>query len=572
VKFHESAPTIIYKYGVYKIVEGQQEVDDQFRLAHRYRNRLVEIDREKRGAVIARLMENEEYREIAERVQAREEEIKKIKSRNPEENGQQDEKKGVLKELYKSQRADRTAMRKIAKESQSDERIQEIYRAANVEKKAARATCGCYHSTYITVEAEAMASAASTPYDAMPRFMRWGESQRLAVQLVNGEPPSVLFEGNDRRIRIAREKRGYTRHPEKTRVRFNTGRLATLWFRVRSENRRPIWALIEFIYHRPLPDDCLVKWVYLLRRRIGRRWKYELLFALARPNGSWEKPDRATSGAVAVDIGWRQTDEGIRVGYWVGSDGEEGEIRLRPDLASEEGRTYSLRSIRDNLFNEMRERLQQWLADNKACLTDELRDLCKTIAQWQSHLRLISWIMKWRQWTAGFAGNLPPKVRELDGALTAWLKKETHLWDWEANLRDQLVNYRRDAFNKAAAMLRRRYRRLILTDLDLRRLARRSASEPDDLLPSARTHRQQVAAGAFRLTLKQHFNGDVILVQHELVNAKHHACGYEGGRSDPKVLTQVCDGCGKKYDQDQNAARNMLELAAGSLTNQVVNI
>src|SRR5207248_2935626 len=59
----------------------------------------------------------------------------------------------------------------------------------------------------------------------------------------------------------------------------------------------------------------------------------------------------AVTGAVAIDLGWRQMGDALRVATWQGENGKSGELRLDARLLSELHKPEELRSLRDEKFN-----------------------------------------------------------------------------------------------------------------------------------------------------------------------------------------------------------------------------
>jgi hypothetical protein len=147
-----------------------------------------------------------------------------------------------------------------------------------------------------------------------------------------------------------------------------------------TEKGEPVWAAIPIVMHRPLPEGGQIKWALLVRRRTGRRMRYSVQFVVEHLSEEKEKIG-PQSGAVAIDINWRLTPEGLRTAYWVGDDGQSGTIALPQEWLKEMGRVDDLNSKRDLLFNRERAVLLEWM-DGAESIPDWLQEHTRTIRQW----------------------------------------------------------------------------------------------------------------------------------------------------------------------------------------------
>lgn len=127
-------PTKVLRYGLLAPTEGTDLVWSQLRLAHKYRNKLVEIDIVRRDAVT---------------------------------------------------------------KANSDAEQEAAQEAANEARKAARAASGVYWGTYLQVEEFVKKACANTPPHKNPRFLRWTGEGLLAVQVQKGKSSKGLFQIHD---------------------------------------------------------------------------------------------------------------------------------------------------------------------------------------------------------------------------------------------------------------------------------------------------------------------------------------------------------------------------------------
>lgn len=553
----DSQPSIVYSYGARQPVEGIERVRDQIWRAHRYRNALVEIELNRRERL--RIKRTEMFPELASlenqlsallteladtrKAIKRENQSERKRTKSPE----QENRSSRAREISASLRTLRLSLKqekaRIFETPEWESAASEIDGWADSEIKRLRRESGLYWGTYLTVEQSLGHSRSGIP----PRFKRWDGHGKIAVQVQGGMPTRELFEGTSSLVQanpVPEDAwKPSNRKFRKTVVRFRIG----------SDGPKgdiPIWCVIPIVLHRSLPPDAQIKWAYLVRHRIATHDTWSVQFVLSRERG-WAKPDVAETGKVGIDIGWRVLDEGLRVAYWVGSDGQEGQLVLPISWIEQRKKTHDLRSIQDKMFEEARSYLVGWLG-HREDLPGWFDEARKTLSTWKSHGRLSGLVVKWRR--ERFDGD-----QVAFETLEKWRKQAKHLYEWERNLEDQLLSWRLDLYRNFAAMIRRRYRTVAVEEFDLRVFQR--IPEPEDELDieAARKNRTNACCSSLRLCLSG--AADYVKVPAKDTTRRCNACGSmeEFDRAD---LFHTCGACGVRYDQDRNAALNLLDLAS----------
>jgi len=591
----------VYRYGAREPLDVEL-VREQLRLAHQYRNVLVAIELTRRAeidAALARLAPDlaSVEREIGEPEREADPESgtpateatgllgeiaaaeSAVRARRVKERGRPKD-VGPLKSLrarLKSARARRKDLRAALFASPAWESERTRIEDANLLRcKAARAACGVYWGTYLAVETAARSFRRGPP----PRFCAWRRRKdRLAVQIQGGLSISDLLSGEDTqarlvaegrgarccdgcRARVRRERRG---QPEPTDARpCSCASLpppsarrtdhATLWLRVGStESSGPVWARVPIAYHRPMPPDARIKWIFLLRRSVGVDDVWSVSFVLERE--SWGDPERSSTGAVGIDVGWRRLEDGaLRVAVWSGSDGREGEVALPAWWLREQRRVESIHGERDRIFDVARGALSAWLAGREG-LTELLLEARKTLHAWRAQARLASLALRWR------ASRMEGDTETLS-ALESWRARDKHLLTFESHLRAQLQGSRRDLYRRVAADLSRRYATVVLEDMDLRTWHRLGPVEDGGSVEedAARRYVRDACLSELCGAIEDRVR-EVRRVDPAGTTATCHACCRT---QDVESLVHVCAGCGLRWDQDVNAARNLL-AASGSV-------
>jgi hypothetical protein len=559
--------TIVYKYGLLQPTKSVEVIEEQMRLAHAYYNRLIEIERGRRQRVDALLMPHlgevpGRVANLEAKLEKAEDAVKRYRSRTRSQNVP-DELRGAVKETRKELRAARAELRKERRRAfklpEIKERLRIIDAEAREESKTARKTSGCYYGTYLIVE---QAAAAACKSKTPPKFKRWTGEGALGVQIQNGITPEEVIGGTDRRLQIAPV-------PETAWKRRRSPEQRTkLKFRVASVNREPVWGEWAMIMHRPLPPKAKIMLAKVVRERLAGRDRWSLHLTLRLP-GEWTAEPQAPEGAVAVDIGWRLKDSGVRSGYVVDEaaalkflKGDDGSPRVAGEevLVGEEilcrlQKVDDLRSIRDKLLDEMREKLCGWLGQRK--IPQWMKEVPKfgSIAKWRSPGKFAMLAFKWRdnRWEGDDYGY---------ALLEEWRKQDKHLWEWEANLRDKVLRRRREGYRILAANLARRYRTLILEDWDLREMQKHKPVESDEVeIKAARLQQRRAAPSELRSCLVSAFaarNGVVVYVDPSYTTLTCAVCGHQDEWDTAENIWHTCRECGAVWDQDSNAAVNML--------------
>ena len=559
---NKSQPSRIYSYGAKRAIDGVETVQEQMRLAHHYRNELVALDLERRRRVeesLVRLFPHLAKLEAdvaeAEESLATTRESIRLESKDARTKVVAAEgktaaaaAKAALKELW----AKRKAVRKVVFATEAWRQSEsEISSWANVEQKRLRAACNLHWGTYLHVEQ----AATSLKRGAPPRFYRFDGSGHLAVQVIGGMTVAEAMAGKDTRIRIFGDTTRKWQDP------------SLLYFRVGSnKDRSPVWAVFPFRLHRDMPLEARIKWVHIIRRRIATRDEWRVQFVLSAEEETWRKPDQALTGLVGIDLGWRMTcprrglvpptrmtGVGLRVACWAGSDDQTGELVLPRDWLQQMRRTEGIRSVRDKALDTMRERLVSW-ARGREDLPPWWPERTAHMHQWRRAARFAGLAIYWRE-------NRFPGDEEEFAVVETWRKRDRHLYEFEGNLRDQLQARRQDLYRNFAAQLRRQYHVAIIEQMDLRRFHRLPAEEETPVNGALREHLRDANLSLLIRCLSESM-AQTIATDAKDTTRRCWKCWENGVETmvswDRAEKDATCQVCGIEWDQDENAARNLL--------------
>ena len=355
------------------------------------------------------------------------------------------------------------------------------------------------------------------------------------------------------------------RYVGNTRVRMRIGS---------DSKKKPIWCDFTIEMHRPLPAGNKIKWAWLRRTRVGPNEKWEFQVTLEEVVGlTAPDPRRAVDGFVAVDVGWRlnadsadrdcgfkseehedlvhssgcrRTD--LRVAKWVGSDGKTGEIRLPKRWLCAYYKVHDLVSIRDKDFNQVVAALLQWTKQHD--VPEWMKESLRYAHNWNKPPKLIK---LYRHWTT----NRFPGDESGYTAIQNYYRRDQHLYAYESHLRNQVNDYRANLYRTEVAKLSRRFKTVVLEDIDMSALAKRK--EPEDAhleKDAARLHRNAACISSLRTFFKEKMA--VRKINPAGTSYICNGCGEASfkGNSD---ATLICGSCGREWDRDENAALNILE-------------
>lgn len=566
-----------YSYHAYEPTQGHETALDQLRLAHRYRNKLVELELARRAAVESALRErwprlatldaeiasaDAEVEEIAARIKAGNSAARKRRT-SPEDRDALAAAKAARRTLY----AERKALRAAAFASDSLGEIEAAHKAAH---KEARATCGVYWGTYLRVEEAAESMRKGAP----PRFERFDGEGSLGVQIQLGMSWAELLAGNDTRARlIARSAREYD-----------------LWFRIGSQGREPVWCVLPVLLHRHAPDGARLKCLAVHRRIIGReglttdgrRWVHagRVEWALTLTLDLPAEPATARGGIVGVDIGWRQMPDGaLRVAVASGDHGEQ-ELRLPAELCAMRDKSRSIRSFRDRDLTAALAGLLEWrrsLAD----VPEWFAERTKTLHLWRSPAALAALVQEWREhriagddapwpgadcWGSHEAARLGRWPGVFD-ALEAWRRRDNHLGRYEIGLLSRFDARRDEMYRVFAARLAEQYDSVALEKFDLRSMSTAPAPGEEDQSSSAMRDQKSLGnTSRLRSHLREKMTPIEVPAEHTTTTC--HVCGQRCEWDAAAHLSHTCEHCGATWDQDANAARNIRARGAAVSTSR----
>jgi hypothetical protein len=318
------------------------------------------------------------------------------------------------------------------------------------------------------------------------------------------------------------------------------------------QNRQPVWLDIPIVYHRDIPSAALIKSVSMTRR--SGRWQLNVTVNIPKPELS------AGPRAVAVDIGWRLLPEGVRVGYWQDAAGAHSQVLVPMADVDALVKVRELRSKCDLLRDEFLPALCAWL-DGEEELSDEWKQRTRALAQWRSSDRLAEFGRWW-------GDHRLPGDEEIFEAACVWRKQYLHLARFWRGLENRVRLRIREQYRIFASEIAGKYDTLYIEKFDLRKVVRRPAPESTDVMTASSTYRQMVSPSVFRAALVNASTREgvnVVKLEAAYTTCGCHVCGHVDEWDQAADVMHRCGGCNALWDQDQNAAINLLAAGAGHI-------
>lgn len=586
--------TIVYRYGVPtrwggKPVDLPEEAFRQLRQANDLRNSLVEAERAHEDEVVAIWATDPACAAAQQAVVAAEQAVAEVERRAKTERSK--DRTTIARDATAADlaitRDALTATRKTLKAAQ-----QAAYPALKADFAAARARVNAltaaggpmscantdlHAATYSDVVdghkvavAELGRRKAAGRWGQM-RFHRWDGSGTLRAQLQRqaGDPvrsPVLLAAGGGKWANVA-SFTPLAPHTDRvvpdpvhgTKVLSGRDRMRML----RMTLGRGQHMELPVVMHRPLPDGADVTDVRVTRRRVAGGYRLSVQVTCRLD----DVPCKPAGHVAGVNIGWRSFGaDGVRVAVVLATRLPAppahlaGVVRLSDDRRVAEvfmprrwsealARTAGLRAVRDKALDTLRAQLVAVLPVDGVDVT------AAEVARWKSPARFVRLS---RTWPAG---------HDFAARLEAWRLQDRHLWEWEAHERDQVVARRRGAWREVAAWLTGNVTTVAVETTSLPDLAEVPdvGDEDDRQARLARAQRQLAAPGELRQAIRQAARRRGTSVEEtdpKRVSVVHAACGASISRAAlTDQATVACPGCGHTFDQDFNAAANLLARA-----------
>jgi len=579
-------PSRVYKYALRPPTTNADLVDETFREARRYYNKLVTIENVRRARyrqARARLFPDfelleKQIDEIGKKLTAAREQIKASKAAersravSPADHDAVKDLKAELSTLsqkLKEERA-RIASSPIMK-TDSNAANQEAALAV----KALRHTMywGTYQLCEAAIQQASKKSKFEVAYDETPAHLL---KNRIGVQFIGGLTPADL--ATDTQIQIVNPPEHRQTERGKWRPRYQhdaDGKViyCMLKFRIAStDKRKPIWAEFPLAYDRPVPADARIMQACITRRPLRERnpWQYHLCITLESREFERTLPHPDQVSKTAINFGWRQLEDGSLRVATVNRDGQTPtHVELPARFMRGIAHCRKLQSLLDEKFEATKTTLFQWIAAQSS-LPEAFVSSFEHLVLWKSQHRLCEIIRYWRDHRISGDAEIWPVVSQ-------WHERYLHLHDWMTNQRRHLMRWRDDFYRCTAKELATTSAEIEMDTFKIADVARRPQAEVvEEGGELARRNRVLAAPSELRNEIRK-------------ACAKHHCpilaaptvngtrrcnvCGETYVWDPARKIDHTCPGiaCGATWDQDVNNTDNLHDArASGNVVPLVV--
>ena len=449
----------VFKFGLLPPTHNAELVEEQMRAAHRYRNKLTEIEIDWRKAWKESTAGHpdlsalkEDLAQLTEDVKRQQQHIKSVRkaSRARSEYDHEREHLATLKAKKKEAAARlKEAKRALREDPEVKAARRAAFEQANDRRKRARAESGVFWGTYLLMEDAADRASKDARRD--PKFMRWTGAGRIGVQLQKKPGIDAVSAGESGFLQIDPVPREAWESP----VRGERRRLARTKVRLRigSDGRKPVWAEWPMVMHRPLPEGSKVQWAVVKKTRDDcRRWRWTL-YIWAEFEGAHTDTPEPEAESVAVSTETVRDGDSLRAGTWVGSDGEWSKMWVPDDVERDLEKAEKIRSLRDEKLEDMKAYMGAWLRETET--PEWLTEAAAFLPQWRSASRFAALAKRWRH--NRFEGDTAGYE-----CIESWRYRDEHLERMESGVRRKALGRRKEYYRILAAKLSRKYGRLLL--------------------------------------------------------------------------------------------------------------
>jgi len=575
----EEKIVVVRQYGLLPPVDWDQDCQEHLWLQNRLWNTLVELERKHREDYFRLTGEDPELREIEDVLKALMEEKEALIGEKKALRQAARKKTGVDTAAQDLRIAEiRPEIRKLAglaKEKRKEVRERLKPELDGLEEKrrdavkSARNASGLWWGNYNAVCASyETARSRALKSGAELKFHSFDGTGRFTCQIQGGMTVAEFFSGDRAAIVSAdpvspdafwHPSRGERRRAARTNLRMTV-------FTTKDEKGHYVRRILTFpmILHREIPSDALIKQVVVSKKRVGTEFRWTVTITATRSGSPAVRADNA--GLCGVDLGWRLVPDGLRVATVASSDGSVRHIVLPEKMLRRMDHVEDLKSQIDQDTNRLLLWFRSRWPEISESFPEEIRErFLRHIRSPKVSARHLSGsILAWRD----NHGDFRP---DLLAALETWRKSNKRLTQEMDNLRDKLSAQRTDLYRNEALRIVREHSVVGVEDFDLREVVKLEMpdGEKTDQPAAARANRVRAAVSDLRNWIKiqaAKTGSTVVRIPSADTTRACRTCLHVNRAGNPEDLIWKCDGCGAVWDQDENAAKNILrtvEIANG---------
>lgn len=301
---------------------------------------------------------------------------------------------------------------------------------------------------------------------------------------------------------------------------------------------------------------------------VVRNYRWKIMVCVKDPAGVFFGDNSVTpetGESVAVDVGWRENDDGLKVCTAVGSDGHVHEFSLPPEIAQMAERVKEIDSERDLAMNSMKCAIAECISDGWDDIDADVKGILraksddgdhpssesakKSVLMWRSPQkahRLMAYLIN--------KDELSPTEEFIYQAVSSFCRLGMATGGFGNRLKERVANRRKDFYRRVAKGLRRKYSSVIVEDINTAKIGKVSdVGELDNA--GVRKNKTLASIGVFLSAIRMY----AVLVNPAFTSKTCSHCGEMTGIGSESRWT--CENCGEEFDRDENACVNLLHRA-----------
>jgi hypothetical protein len=584
---------VVYKYDLFPPVDWDEDLTEELKRQNDLWNKLVQIEHAHVAAV--REIGNAEVLHLEAQINELQTEVEAVI--NSRRYIWHDAKRKVptpeldarIAEINKQISSITTEAKKIRTKTyhENRDRLIELETKRRENVKLARQQSGCFWTNYNIIIRDYERARQRTFRFGLELKEKgfWGEG-RLSCQLINGCPVPKFMARQDGMVSIGPKPEWMRANGRRSGTSIKQG--ATLKFRAFNYKdcdgvKFHRFVSFPFIMYRPLPEECLIKEIAITRKRIASRWKYAVVFTMTRP----KREHKQVPGyrPVAINFGWRKTEDGVRVAtavhqgnlqaplYTFVPDNIIRSFEEMADMQSERDRARNVLEPKLVAITEVPKPLFEIWDKRVRNRTKVMQGIMIEIYhRWRTHCRewnpeLFAELETWF-YGQGRPDNDPNWKQKLyNPAERMRIYGERSARKEQANRREWISRSRLYFYRLEARRLVGNATRVIMDDHNMLRTARRRESP---LSPMARQRRVMAAPSILRQAIINYCrNHGIEICVFKSEGPAHWRCGNQISTEFPDEQRMLCIHCHEWFDVDINFCKRMLKETAEPIRQRV---
>lgn len=378
-----------------------------------------------------------------------------------------------------------------------------------------------------------------------PKYRRWTGEGKIAIQFQGGLSVKNLFRCKDKLLRLIEPDQSHITTNGKIR---GQARKVRALYRVASNPKgSPRWISLDVTMHRALPQNGVLKWAHLQRekapsaagksyRSITKDYDYYLCLTVEEPPPPLIHPHK-----VAIETGWRLFPKSLRVAVALGSDQTIQELHLSKEWIEGKQKVQSLKSIIDRETNKTAAELKNQYPDIATALDQESKIPHRQAA---ALLRLYD------------------EIPALQPVIAPWRTHHLHLIRYAKGLNQRLDRQRRERYRHFVSALAKTYSICAIADFDLTTLIRTDLTK-DKKPDTPNWYRSIANTSSLTRMLRERLDCRKLPSTHKTKMC--HVCRQLDDWDSEISIRHQCINCQSEWDQDHNAALNLLDALLETL-------